>query len=171
MKTNKPTPTDHDTMVDPLVLEALLLEVEPVEPPADRAMALRDRVLAIARPPLTTAVTPPPLVTLRADEGEWIPIAPGVDMKILHDTPQSRSVLYRLAPGGALPAHRHRSEEECIVLSGDASLGDHHVREGDFHLAPGGTHHGVVRSVSGVVLFVRHAREARVQVPAAMPRG
>ena len=114
MNTTKTSATDSDGMLDAQVQGAMLLSIEPVEPASDRADALRDRVMAIARPAAPEpqeAIGADTHVTIRADEGEWVQRSPGVEMKILHDTPGSRSVLFRIAPGGTIPAHGHGGEE------------------------------------------------------------
>lgn len=165
MTTPKKTRPDPNSMLDPLVLEAMLLAIDPVEPAPDRSDTLRSRALSIARP----AVLPPgapssdaPLVTIRAGEGDWLQRAPGVEMKVLHETPHSRSVLFRLAPGGVLPPHGHLGEEECVVLSGSVNIDGQLVREGDFHLASAGTEHTPITTETGALLYVRNGREARI---------
>lgn len=164
MTTSKPPTADPNALLDPLVLERMLLAVDPVDPSPDRAEGLRARVLSIARP---TALAPgaptsdAPLVTIRAGEGDWLLRAPGVEMKVLHETPQSRSVLFRLSPGGVLPPHGHIGEEECIVLSGSIHIGSQLVSEGDFHLASAGTDHRPITTTTGALLYVRNGREAR----------
>lgn len=138
---------------DETTLNRLAAQLTPIDPPAERADALRDRVLGVARDGAH-----PQNVTIPATAGDWIPIAPKVEMKVLQDSPACKTVLYRLAPGGVLPAHHHRGEEECIVLEGEAHLGEIRVQQGDYHLAFEDTDHGDVRSTTGAVLFVRHAR-------------
>jgi len=164
MTTNKTPIQDSDAVLDPLVLEAMLLAVDPVETAPDMAERLRARVLSIARPTALPAGEPTsdaPLVTIRANEGDWLQRAPGVEMKVLHETPRSRSVLFRLAPGGVLPPHGHIDEEECIVMSGSVQIGDRLLSEGDFHLAGGGTDHTPITTSTGALLYVRNGREAR----------
>lgn len=151
--------------VDPIGDPQSLLAVDPVTPSADRSSALRDRVLAITRPVFVAPGAPlsnEPPVTIRTDEGRWLRRGPGVEIKILHESAHSSSVLYRLAPGGILPPHGHIGEEECIVLSGSATIGDQLVQAGDFHLAGAGTDHTAITSITGALLFVRNGHEAWV---------
>ena len=70
----------------------------------------------------------------------------------------SRSVLMRILPGGATPAHAHDMDEELLVMEGECTLGDIHLKLGDYHLAPRGLSHGSVRSKTGCLLFIRGAR-------------
>lgn len=152
-------------MLDPLALEEMLLAVDPVDPPSDIAGRLRDRVLAIARPvglPPGAPTSNAPLVTVHAGEGAWLQRGQGVEMKVLHETPQSRSVLFRLAPGGVLPPHGHIGEEECVVLSGSIEIGGQLIEAGDYHLACSGTDHAPITTSTGALLFVRNGREMRL---------
>ncbi len=51
----------------------------------------------------------------------WKPTRfPGVDMKILWRDPEGEAftALYRMAPGAALPKHRHMGVEQTFVLEG-----------------------------------------------------
>lgn len=122
---------------------------EPLPPPRNRA--LRERVLA------RLAGVRSSLVTIRADEGQWVPLAPGVGFKLLHQDAAYRSFLLRLAPGAELAPHDHKDDEECVVLQGEARLGDVRVAAGDYHLAPKGVPHGRIVSATGALLFLRAA--------------
>jgi anti-sigma factor ChrR (cupin superfamily) len=96
-------------------------------------------------------------VTVRANEGEWIPLARGSEVKILLvDTARrERSFLLRIHPGGHVPAHDHPTTEECMVLSGDMMIGDTIFYPGDFHAAIAGVKHPPLTSRSGGVVFIR----------------
>lgn len=140
------------SMLPPALTEALLLGVAPAMPATDRAQTLRAKVLAAVQ---QSAIGQ--LRTVRAQEGTWQPIAPLVDMKLLHDDGVSRSVLIRLQAGGRLPPHDHLGDEECIVLEGEGYIGDIFLRAGDFHLAPKGMRHGETYTATGALLFIRSA--------------
>ena len=144
----------NETLLPHGLTEALLIAVAPKLPPADRATALRARVLALPNEPCAQ------LQTIRAHEGLWQNIAPLVDMKMLYDDGSSHSILLRLQPGGRLPAHGHAADEECIVLEGEGSIGDIFLRAGDYHLAPKGMRHGETFSATGALLFIRTAAPA-----------
>jgi anti-sigma factor ChrR (cupin superfamily) len=96
-------------------------------------------------------------VTVRADEGEWVPLARGSEIKILlvDKVKRERSFLLRLAPGGHVPAHDHPTTEECMVLSGDMVIGDTVFYPGDFHAAIAGVRHPPLTSRNGGVIFIR----------------
>jgi carbon storage regulator len=103
--------------------------------------------------------TAPPAgtTTTRAQEGTWHDYAAGVQIKILHQEPMvsSMTCLVRMAPGSVVPVHDHAQEEHCLVLEGEASIGEHVLYAGDWHVAlPGSTHHNFA-SRTGCLLFAR----------------
>mgnify|MGYP000979668416 CR=1 FL=1 len=101
----------------------------------------------------------PAIRTISASEEGWQAIAAGVESKFLYQDGDLISRFVRLAPGGVLPAHRHSADEECLMLSGDAFLGDLLLTPGDYHLAPAGSAHGDVSSDAGALFFVRGQAE------------
>jgi anti-sigma factor ChrR (cupin superfamily) len=114
--------------------------------------ALRSRLLARARR------TPPRgLQTVRAGEGDWRVFLPGVHLKPLAREGDTLTYLLRLDPGAIVVPHEHPQDEECIVLAGEAHIGDLVLRAGDYHLAPQGVPHDAVRSTTGALLFLRGA--------------
>lgn len=131
------------------VIERLVNAAAPVMPAPDRAAAVKSALMERVRADRNR------FVTVRADEGAWVKIAPLVDLKVLHDDGHARSFLLRLAPGARLPAHTHVGEEACVVLEGTAALGDLEVRAGDFHLAAAGSAHGDITSRTGALLYLR----------------
>jgi len=151
---------DHpeEPTMDRKTQDALLESLTPIEPGAQRRVALRTRILQRIGTPLRDSDG---FITVRADEGEWIEIAPAVHRKRLLSSGDVVADLIRMAPGSSLPAHRHPEAEECICLEGEVSLGDIVVRAGDFHFAPKGLAHGTIRSRTGCVLYVRTANVAR----------
>jgi len=96
-----------------------------------------------------------PAVTISANDGVWEAIADGVESKVLCRDGEMVSRFIRLRAGASLPADRCASEEECMMLEGDAFFGDRLVCAGDFHLTPAGAERAVLMSDSGALLFVR----------------
>jgi carbon storage regulator len=95
--------------------------------------------------------------TIRAREGTWQDYSPGVQIKILQQEPtlSSMTCLVRMAPDSVVPPHDHTQEEHCLVLDGEAAMGEHTLRAGDWHVAlPGSTHHNF-SSRTGCLLLVR----------------
>lgn len=167
MKTRVPKPHDSKPPIDEALMETLLVAQAPVLPPPERVAALRERVLARARREREPESTSPPApgmvdhLTIRGVEGIWVPLLPGVSMKLLREDETTRSYLLRMEAGARLPAHGHDQDEECMVLEGDVWLGDIHARAGDYHLARQGLPHGTLRSDAGCLLFLRGQKEYR----------
>ena len=136
----------------------LATELKPVRPAPERALAMREklfqRIHAEARPAPGSAEH----LTLRAGDGRWLQLAPGIRMKPLNRERGMLSYLLELAPGESLPAHDHGEDEECMVLRGDIWLGDVHAFAGDYHLARKGVPHGRLHTEGGCLLFLRGAR-------------
>ena len=137
-------------------LSGLGVEDAPVEPAAD----LWDRIDAAldTEPrdaPDTASVDMP--VTVRADEGRWEELVPGVHKKPLFIDHRAgyEAFLLRFDPGARLPAHPHDATEECLMLEGEAWIGGLSLKAGDYHLIPGGTGHPESRSENGAVIYVR----------------
>ena len=101
--------------------DALAEAVTPIAPPAARSSELKSRVMARIRGKKSFD-----LMTIRATEGEWITLLPGVEKKILSENIEGRvqSYLLRMAPGSMLPPHEHITDEECLILEGAVMVGD-----------------------------------------------
>ena len=152
------------------VHDHLLEAITPVPLSPDRADAVKQRLLTRIRASRTAGAD---LIHVRLEEGEWGRLVPGVRVKRLCG--DARSVLLELQPGAVIPFHRHHEDEECVVLRGEAQLGDITVGVGDYHLARSGSRHGVVRSRGGALLYLRgtpigHGMEvARDVISALLP--
>lgn len=97
-------------------------------------------------------------VTIRADEGEWLPHSPGVAFKLLHIDPETaiQSYLLRLDPGAEIAGHEHLADEECLMLTGEVTFGDGlTLRAGDYHMVPKGVWHARAHSTEGCLAFIR----------------
>jgi anti-sigma factor ChrR (cupin superfamily) len=132
-------------------LSPLLLDTPEVEPPA----WLFDRIKAAIRAEQPVAGSR----TVRADEGQWEPLCPGIERKTLwHDRDKGRvTFLVRAQPGAEFPAHQHDGDEAAYVLSGDLSFDDLVLHAGDYHLAGPGVRHPVGRTRGGCMLLVTAA--------------
>ncbi len=100
--------------------------------------------------PATTAVHFSSLV----DDSTWQDFSPGVRVKELWSGGERRSVLVRMRAGASVNSHSHGLEEECMMLAGEAFIGDTLLRGGEYQLAPRGSHHGAVQSDVGALFFV-----------------
>jgi len=139
---------DH---IDDALAAALAGELLPAPWPGERRAALRARVLAAARP------APSLMQVVRADEGRWLALLPGVAIKFLHIDPRTstQSSLWRLDRGARIPTHGHDADEECIVLEGSVNYAGQEYRQGDFLLARAGLQHEAFDTATGTTLYIR----------------
>lgn len=141
------------TEIFPEELAAILADsLTPVAPPSLRATELKSRVMARIRGKKTFD-----LMTIRAAEGEWITLLPGVKKKILSEHAESgmQSYFLRMEPRSVIPPHDHIADEESIMLEGDAMIGELPFSAGDYHFAPKGSRHELISTQSGCLVFVR----------------
>jgi quercetin dioxygenase-like cupin family protein len=97
-------------------------------------------------------------LTIDGHEGEWQPFLEGVEIKVLREDAGILSYLLRLAPGAALPPHRHPHDEECVVLEGRLRVGTRtEIGPGGYHLAHGGALHASITTQTGATIFLRGA--------------
>lgn len=96
------------------------------------------------------------LTFIRASEGAWRGIAPGVKAKVLSFDPASRRAtsLLRFAPGTRFAPHRHAEVEELLVLEGGCSIAGREMTVGDYHRAEAGTEHHETSTDDGCLLLV-----------------
>lgn len=95
--------------------------------------------------------------TVHPDPQAWSPFGKGMQIKVLHQAEGVMSYLVRMAPGSALPAHRHPVDEECVVLEGSVQIGELHVAAGGFHLGRKDVLHDRVSTVDGALIYLRGA--------------
>jgi quercetin dioxygenase-like cupin family protein len=95
-------------------------------------------------------------LTVAAHEGDWQTFGQGVTIKVLYERDGVLSYLLRLEPGATLPAHRHPTDEECIVLEGVLQVGTRiEVGPGGYHLAQQGALHASIGTRTGATIFLR----------------
>jgi hypothetical protein len=96
------------------------------------------------------------LTFMKASEGNWLTIAPGVVAKLLSYDSVSRRVtsLVRIAPGTSYAPHRHAAAEELYVLEGGCLCAGRELTVGDYHRAEAGTEHHDTSSDDGCLLLV-----------------
>lgn len=134
---------------------ALIGTTAAVQPPP----ALRDRVLAAASPQVWKSWDAMPRLDLhavRADEGAWETVRPGIRAKKLYvdDTRDLVTMLVRMEPGASYVPHRHRAPEQCFVLEGDVRDGDDVFHAGDFQCKQTGSTHGAQTTEHGCLLLI-----------------
>jgi anti-sigma factor ChrR (cupin superfamily) len=125
--------------------------IDPIAPPA----ALRARILDAA------ASTSQNTRTVRAGEGRWFNVVPGVTVKPLSIDVErdTATILMMFEPGARVPAHDHAGAEDSFVISGSCRIGESYLLKGDFHHADAGTRHEEIISDEGCVLLLVVDRE------------
>lgn len=126
--------------------------------PHDAAHALHARA-AGARIYLRLSAPVPEHITEQrfsslVDDANWHDFCPGVRIRELWNGGDRRSVLVRMRPGAQVKAHHHGLEEECLMLAGEAFIGDTLLRSGEYQLAPPGSRHGTVETDVGALFYV-----------------
>lgn len=129
--------------------------------PPDRKRALRERLMENLRN------ADDPLCIVRADEGEWVETAPGIQIKLLYREPSGpcTTSLWRLQPGASVGPHAHDHDEECLVLEGEILVGGVSLKAGDFLLGQVGVDHPEVTSPNGALLLIRSSEPPPALAP------
>ncbi|HEX3110247.1 MAG TPA: cupin domain-containing protein [Thermoanaerobaculia bacterium] len=122
--------------------------LDAVTPPA----GVKQKILsAVARPN-----------TVRANEGKWTSIAPGVRLKKLSSDRARNTVmvLMEMQAGAVVPPHEHRHAEDSYIIRGSARLGALTLFAGDFHHVEAGSRHDSIVSDDGcLALLVMDAED------------
>jgi anti-sigma factor ChrR (cupin superfamily) len=97
--------------------------------------------------------------TLRANEGEWIMLGPGIRCKELmrNDVIGRWTILVDAQPGACFPPHEHAQDEVIFMISGDLSIGDVTLEAGDFHFSSKGSRHPENRMRAGCRCIIAQA--------------
>ena len=163
---SKATETSYDDVLDEGTLQLLGDAPAVLDIPPEQMQRLRDRVMQ--RVADEGANASQSFITVRADAGPWIQLAPGIVKKVLFSDPETgtESYLLKAEPGTQAPPHDHTQDEHCLVLEGEVTYGDRiHLRAGDYHFAPGGSKHSTARTETGVLVYIQTVRRS---VPAVL---
>jgi len=136
-----------------LVANTLAQHAAPVAPRA----SLRERLLARVEGHTDVRLDPlKGLTFVKASEGAWQEMAPGVSAKVLFFDQVSRraTALVRMTPGSFYAPHRHAEAEELYVLEGGCFCGGRELTAGDYHRAEAETEHHDTSSDEGCLLLV-----------------
>lgn len=153
-----------DSPLDATAIAQLAAGLDPAPLSADARAALKQRVLAgIAAPAVSAQPVADPhspaggSAVVKADAGQWVTLAPGIEVKPLRidAASGSQTSLWRLAAGAVLREHEHSAEEECLIVSGDMEWNGVRYGEGDFILVRSGFLHSEMHSPNGATLLIR----------------
>ena len=75
---------------------------------------------------------------IRAAEGQWIEVVPGIRVKMLHEdtAARRRTMLLAADPGAVNPPHTHDADEVLVMLSGDLTIDGNLLGPGDCYFSP-----------------------------------
>ena len=135
------------------VANTLALNVVPIAPRASP----RERLMARVEGHTDVRLDPfKGLTFVKASEGAWQEMAPGVSAKVLFFDSVSRraTALVRMARGSRYAPHRHAEAEELYVLEGGCFCGGRELTAGDYHRAEAETEHHDTSSDEGCLLLV-----------------
>ncbi len=144
-------PDTDPGVLDPQSLAALAAAIAPAEVAPERRARMRERIMA--------GVADTTLV-VRAGEGEWKELLPGISIKTLHiDRDQgTQTSLWRLAAGARIPRHPHSKDEECLVLEGSITHDGSEYGPGDYLFTRPGIRHKEFVAPRGALLMIRSER-------------
>ncbi len=131
------------------VVASLGLNAPEIAPPRSLRGRLMDRIASDTKSKRS-------FYNLRANEGEWNEIAPGVFVKLLFADGEKGTVttLLKLQPGAKIERHSHSSPEQCFILEGDFRVNDQKLGPGDFHVAMPGSVHEVITTDRGALSLI-----------------
>ncbi len=132
-------------------------------PQHDPPPRLRKKLLAQIEPPSGPQIWKqwrPDLLggihVVRGQAEDWQNVAEGITAKQLYADPERDTVtmLIRMEPGSAYPAHRHGGPEQCFVIEGDVEVGDLVLHAGDYQCAAGESVHQITTTKNGCTLLI-----------------
>ena len=135
------------------VANTLALSTVPAMPRA----ALKERLMARVEGHTDVRLDPlKGLTFVKASEGTWHEMAPGVSAKVLFFDQAFRraTTLVRMTSGSFYAPHRHAEAEELYVLEGGCFCGGRELKAGDYHRAEAETEHHDTSSDEGCLLLV-----------------
>jgi quercetin dioxygenase-like cupin family protein len=151
VKNNKGITLDANDVLDNDILQALAHRVLPTSPSLEVERRIKQKLMQRVLEAM------PKQSFVFANEGEWIKIADGVTLKLLHKTSQGKSFLIKMAENAKISTHEHVLDEESFVLEGEVTLDGVLCRKGDYHFAPAGSMHQEITTTSGCTLLIRGA--------------
>jgi quercetin dioxygenase-like cupin family protein len=127
--------------------------------PADPSPSVKDRLMRSLNGSQAVA-RDADFAFVRASEGEWQIMMPGVSFKSLFNNPATgcSTMLIRMAAGSILPAHHHDHTEELYLLEGDCHSAGQCLHAGDYHRAERGSAHGATFTERGCLMIVHSSR-------------
>jgi len=101
---------------------------------------------------------------VRASEGSWRPMVPGVMAKRLYaeSADGNAAMLLRMEAGAQFPPHWHADVEHCYVIEGDLHFGDLALGPGDYQCAMASTTHTASHTKNGCMVLIVASQQNQI---------
>jgi len=144
-----------DHVIDQQILSEMGENMQAQTIPEAQRDRLRNRVMHFAQK--NPKQNKNPLFIVRAEQGQWEYLQPGVTIKVLNHNQKTGFVtaIWKAEPGATFEAHPHFDEEECLVLDGEIKIEDQILVQGDYLLGQSGIDHSEIHTPGGALLLIR----------------
>lgn len=121
---------------------------------------VREKLMARIQPPKPVE----DVRIVRADEGAWRNLVPGVVAKRLYAEPADGNavMLVRMEAGVQFPPHWHADVEHCYVIEGDLRFGDLVLGPGDYQCAMACTTHIASHTEKGCMVLIVASQQNQI---------
>ena len=125
---------------------------------------VREKLLARVRKPAPAPESTKAARIVRANEGAWHALVPGVMAKPLYaeSAKGNAAMLLRMEAGAQFPPHWHADVEHCYVLDGDLHFGDLTLGPGDYQCAMASTTHTVSHTEKGCMVLIVASQQNQI---------
>jgi anti-sigma factor ChrR (cupin superfamily) len=125
---------------------------------------VREKLLARIGQPGRQPDQPTDARIVRANEGAWRAMVPGVMAKPLYAEPAhgNAAMLVRMEAGAQFPPHWHADVEHCYVIEGDLHFGDLALGPGDYQCAMASTTHITSRTEKGCMVLIVASQQNQI---------
>lgn len=125
---------------------------------------VREKLLAGIRQPAPRPEQTTDVRIVRANEGGWHTLVPGVLAKRLYaeSTDGNAAMLMRMEAGAQFPPHWHAGVEHCYVLEGDLHFGDLALGPGDYQCAMASTTHITSHTEKGCMVLIVASQQNQI---------
>jgi len=141
---------EHKQILDSDLTALLSLTAPVVHPTADAKTRMKEKLFKKVEDAFNKGK-----FFVFSNMGNWVNAMPGVEVKVLHETPGTKSYLVKLSAHAEIPGHDHTYNEESFVIEGEVMLDGTLCRPGDYHFAAAGSQHRAIRSDLGCTLLVK----------------
>jgi anti-sigma factor ChrR (cupin superfamily) len=125
---------------------------------------VRETLLARIQKPARQPAQGADVRIVRANEGAWHAMIPGVMAKRLYAESKdgNAAMLVRMEAGAQFPPHWHADVEHCYVLDGDLHFGDLVLGPGDYQCAMASTTHSSSHTEKGCMVLIVASQQNQI---------